>query len=134
MAEPTTTTAAAGLAAAAVGTPLLGLYPALGDWGIVALSAFAAALVQLGAREFAAGDLRRAVLSGVLLVLRIMFVALALAGAVTGVLTAAFSPRLSTPHLLAIVSFALGLADGNWRVIGRAIGGRLLLLLPKGER
>jgi len=128
MAEPTTTTAS--LAAATVGAGVIGLYPVLGDWGIVALSAFAAALVQLGARDAKSDDLRAAVLSGIMLVVRIMAVSLALACAVAALLMSLVDLHLATPHLLAIVSFALGLADGNWRAIGSAIGNWALGLLP----
>ena len=125
MMEPTTTTAS--IAAATVGGSLLAVAPWLGDWGIVALSAFAAALVQLGARP------ELSISAGVFLVLRVMVVSLALAGAVTALLLSLVTLTLATPHLLAIVSFALGLADGHWRAIAAALGRWFLNLLPKAK-
>ena len=123
MAEAVTTTAAVA-AAATVGGGLLAVAPWLGDYGIVALSAFAAALVQLGARS------EPSVRAGIALVLRVMVVSLALAGAITAMVLNVVDLKLGTAHLLAIVSFALGLADGNWKAIGKAIGAKLLRLLP----
>jgi hypothetical protein len=121
MAEPTSTATAA---AATVAIPLLASLPWLGDLGIVLVSALAAAFVQLGGRD------KTTPLQGAVMVLRIMFVSVALSGALVALLQSQVELKLAPQYLLAIMSFVLGLADGNWRAIGAALGNWLLGLLP----
>ena len=123
MTEPLSTSSAA--AAATVALPLLAGLPWLGDMGIVLVSALAAAFVQLGGRD------KTGALDGAMLVLRIMFVSVALSGALVAVLLSQVKSLTVAPqYLLAIASFLLGLADGNWKTIGAAVGGWLLGMLP----
>jgi len=122
-----TVTVAAGGAPVVLAATLLN--PNLAEYGIVAMSAFAAALVQLSAQ---CGLTRT---QGALLVFRILMVSLALTGAVSwmvlSVVTQYLAAAMPVSFALSIVSFALGLADGNWKAIGSSIGDWILRLLPE---
>jgi hypothetical protein len=96
------------------------------------MSAFAAGLVQISAQP----GLTRARAS--LLLARIMVVSLALTGAVSWVLVQMLNQALSAfipvPVALSLVSFLLGLADGNWQKIAAALGSWLMRLLPERKQ
>lgn len=131
MPEPTTPTATITVAAGGAPVVLAAtlLHPSLAEYGIVAMSAFAAALVQLSGHQ----GLSR--IQGAILLLRVLFVSLALTGAVSWLFVSLMSQVFTMPVpaavALSLVSFALGLADGNWRAIGSSVGGWLLRLLPE---
>lgn len=130
MAEPTTPTLTLTVAAIS-GAAALPASFALGDYGVVLLSALAAALVQISAREL--GSIPLALIT----MARIVFVSLALSVACAWMLAAALPKDWPTPpgHVsLALCSFFLGLADGNWKSITSAIGNWLVSVLPKGKQ
>lgn len=127
MAEPTTPTVTL-TAAALGGAAALPASFALGDYGVVLLSALAAAMVQISAREL--GTVKAALMT----MTRIVFVSLSLSVAFAWVLGAALPkdwPQPPTHVGLALCSFFLGLADGNWKAIGSAVGNWIVGMLPR---
>lgn len=124
MAEPTTPTATLTVAAlgGAVGLPAS---LAMGDYGVVLLSALAAALVQVSAKE------QTSVKAALMTMTRIIVVALALSAAFAWIVMSLWPSGNIPVHVaLALTSFFIGLADGNWKAIGYAVGNWALNLLP----
>lgn len=120
MTDPLTTTTTATTTAVIVAAPLLALEPTLGAYGIIMLSAMAGAFVRLGAIDLQATaantrELWRSVLSGVIVVLRIVLVSLALTGSLSFLVAKYWA--LPAPVVLALVSFGLALMDGQWATL-----------------